>query len=80
MPCATHAVQEVHISLSAAVANAPLMEYFPPSQYLQSFLSELFVEPREVREIKDGCVYVPQGPGLGLELNTELVERYTVNP
>ncbi len=78
MPCATHAVQEVHISLSAAVSNAPLMEYFSPDHYLQSFLSRLFVEPRELREVRDGYVNVPQAPGLGLELNAELVERYAV--
>jgi len=80
MTCATHAVQEVHISLSAAVSNAPLMEYFSPDHYLQTFLSKLFVEPRELRELRDGYIHVPKTPGLGLVIDTELAEHYTRLP
>lgn len=28
---------------------------------------------------KDGVIAIPQGPGLGLELNWDLVKRYRVN-
>lgn len=78
MPCVTHAVQEVHISLVAAVPNAPMMEYFTPDQYLQTFLSQLFPKPQGLHAICDGYVDVPQEPGLGLAFDAELAERYTV--
>lgn len=78
MPCVTHAVQEVHVSLVAAVPNAPMMEYFTPEHYLQSFLSRLFVGPAELHTVRDGFVAVPQVPGLGLCVDAELADRYAV--
>ena len=35
------------------------------------FLHTLFKEP--VLDIKDGCLTVPEGPGIGVELNEELL-------
>lgn len=79
MPCVTHAVQEVHLSLVAAVSNAPMMEYFTHDQYLQTFLSELFIEPLSLHNFKDGFVDAPLEPGLGLQLDIDLVKKYAVN-
>ena len=78
MPCVTHAVQEIHISLVTAVSNAPIMEYFTHEHYLQTFLSDLFVEPASVHEVVDGFVQAPKDPGLGLKTDPELVKRYRV--
>jgi D-arabinonate dehydratase len=78
MPCVTHAVQEVHISLVTAVSNAPIMEYFAPEHYLQTFLTDLFVEPACVHQVVDGFVRAPEAPGLGLKCDPELVERFRV--
>ena len=29
--------------------------------------------------VKDGCVQIPQGPGMGIELDEEAIERYRVD-
>lgn len=78
MPCVTHAVQEIHISLVTAVSNAPLMEYFTRDHYLQTFLSDLFIEPASVHNVIDGYVYAPQKPGLGLEVDWDIVDQYKI--
>ncbi|MFZ5942683.1 MAG: mandelate racemase/muconate lactonizing enzyme family protein [Bacillota bacterium] len=79
MPCVTHAVQEVHISLVTAISNAPMMEYFTRQHYLQTFLSDLFVEPATLHNVANGYVYAPEAPGLGLKVDTDLVKKYKVN-
>jgi L-alanine-DL-glutamate epimerase-like enolase superfamily enzyme len=78
MPCINHAVQEIHVSLIAAVSNAPMMEYFTKDHYLQTFLSELFIGPRCVHEVVGGYVEVPDVPGLGLEVDWDLVKKCKV--
>lgn len=78
IPCVTHAVSEVHVTCVAAAPNAPMMEYFTHKQYLQTFMTELFIKPSGVRRMKDGFVYASEDPGLGLELNQELLKKYTV--
>jgi len=79
MPCVTHAVQEVHISLVTAISNAPMMEYFTRQHYLQTFLSDLFVEPATLHNVINGYVYAPDAPGLGLKVDNDLVKKYQVN-
>ena len=78
MPCVSHAVSEVHVSCIAAAPNAPMMEYFTHKQYLQTFMTELFVEPEGVRQMKDGYVYCSEKPGLGIEMDPDLLSKYTV--
>ncbi|MEW6625052.1 MAG: mandelate racemase/muconate lactonizing enzyme family protein [Bacillota bacterium] len=78
MPCVTHAVQEIHISLVTAISNAPMMEYFTRDHYLQTFLSDLFVEPISLHQVIDGYVRAPEKPGLGLEVDWELADEYRV--
>ncbi|CAM3488479.1 arabinonate dehydratase [Aeromicrobium ponti] len=79
MPCVNHAVQEIHVSLIAAVSNAPFMEYFSRDHYLQTFLSELFVGPHCVHQVVDGYVEVPEAPGLGLEIDWDVVKKHTIS-
>jgi D-arabinonate dehydratase len=78
IPCIPHAVQEIHISLVAAVPNAPMMEYFTSDHFLQSFLSALFCEPVSLHRIREGYVQAPQQAGLGLEVDWDLAKRYQV--
>jgi D-arabinonate dehydratase len=78
MPCVTHAVQEIHISLVTAISNAPIMEYFTREHYLQTFLSDLFVEPACAHRVINGFVQAQENPGLGLQVDPELVKRFRV--
>ncbi len=64
-----------HLHLSAAVPNSPWLEVmrdrpgeFPwPAQYLPS--PPIFPD-------SDGYVRLPDGPGLGIELDEEFVKKY----
>jgi L-alanine-DL-glutamate epimerase-like enolase superfamily enzyme len=52
-----------------------------------AFILEYCVEDTPIRwditrqkmEMSDGCVHVPEGPGLGIDLNEETIERYRLN-
>ena len=61
------------IHLIAAIPNAPVLEFsVTESPLRKGLLSTTF-------EMKDGYVSVPQKPGLGIELNQEVIEKYKVN-
>lgn len=61
------------IHLIAAIPNAPVLEFsVTESPLRKGLLSTTF-------EMKDGYVSVPQMPGLGIELNQEVIEKYKVN-
>jgi L-alanine-DL-glutamate epimerase-like enolase superfamily enzyme len=59
----------------AATANAPFVEMFHPALYESPLRAEL---TRPEPEIRDGRIALPRGPGLGVELVPEAVERYGV--
>ena len=66
---------EVH--LAAVAPNMPFFEFpmaFPDSPVI----SDLLVPKLDVAS--DGTIEVPQRPGLGFELNEEVVQRYRVDP
>ena len=54
-------------------ARAPVLEYDRSSH---PFRRELVTQPLE---LVDGMVEVPTGPGLGIEIRRETIERYRVN-
>ena len=60
----------------AACPAAPLFEYISPAVFDSRLRREL-VSPEP--EIVDGEMALPTGPGLGIELNEEVVERYRVD-
>jgi L-alanine-DL-glutamate epimerase-like enolase superfamily enzyme len=62
--------------LQAAAPNVPFVEYRTPRLF-PSPLRESLVRPAEM-PVSDGCVELPPGPGLGLALDEEVVERYRV--
>ena len=59
------------LHLMAAIPETELLEFDPTGT---AIYEELFVEPLEV---ESGQVRVPTGPGLGVRLTPELIERYS---
>ena len=66
---------EVH--LAAVAPNMPFFE-FPMAFPNSPVISDLLVPKLDVAS--DGTIEVPQRPGLGFELNEEVVQRYRVDP
>jgi L-alanine-DL-glutamate epimerase-like enolase superfamily enzyme len=66
------------INLAASlqwVAAMPQARYTEYCTRDSPFLRDLVVNrPR----VEDGLVAIPQGPGLGIEVNEEVIERYRV--
>ncbi len=71
---APHGCQELQLPLAAGLSNGIFLEYYP--QEVDPLRAEMF-EPRLVLE-EDGFVRVPDRPGIGYELNMELLNRYRV--
>jgi len=70
---APHGAQEVHIHLVSAIPNGLILEYYRDSvnpMHGKVWQHEL--------EIKDGYVYAPDRPGLGLEPKWDTLEPYRV--
>jgi len=61
------------LHLAAAAPNFSTYEYMG-TQYIQNPLREIFTAPFPVPEA--GLIAPPSGPGLGLDLDPEAVERY----
>jgi L-alanine-DL-glutamate epimerase-like enolase superfamily enzyme len=65
-----------HLHLCAAIPNCPFVEVFhdPPgltSDVFQWYLAEpIRIDP------SDGCMALPQKPGLGVELDEEKIQRF----
>lgn len=57
----------------AATANAPVIEYFPPDLF-DSPLRRHLVSPEP--KVVDGYIDLPTEPGLGIELNEEIIRKY----
>jgi D-arabinonate dehydratase len=71
---APHGAQEVHIHLVSAIPNGLILEYYRDSvnpMHGKVWQHEL--------EIKDGYVYAPDRPGLGLEPKWDTLEPYRVS-
>ena len=66
---------EIH--LAAVVPNMPYIEY--PMAYPDSPIISNLMEPPLVPD-SDGYIEVPNRPGLGFELNENVVERFRVKP
>jgi L-alanine-DL-glutamate epimerase-like enolase superfamily enzyme len=75
--CVPHAwltdlLKAASLHLNAYLMNSRYLEFNVSSA---SLLNNLCTEPIE---LKDGLIPVPTGPGLGVEVNEEVVERYRV--
>lgn len=74
IPVAPHWLADLHVHLVAATPNATWVEFFPDTKVL-NFMRLL----RKSVEARDGELVLPKGPGLGIELDEEAVERYSVD-
>ena len=71
---APHGCQELQLPLVAGVSNGELLEYYPPE--VDELRKELFY-PKLTLD-SDGYVTVPNTPGIGFDLNMDLLNRYRV--
>jgi mandelate racemase len=69
IPLSSHGGHELQVQLLAAQPHGHYLEYHP-------WWDVLYVEPLRPR---DGALHVPEGPGLGLELDRAAIERYRVS-
>jgi L-alanine-DL-glutamate epimerase-like enolase superfamily enzyme len=65
----------VSVHVNASIPNALFQETPAPGEG-SPLNTELVVPP--VKLDADGCILIPSGPGLGIELNQEVVDRYRV--
>ena len=76
---APHGIQEIHTSLAAGIENGLNVEYASPDYYMQSLIDKVFKEPVNTKQISPaGNLVVPQSPGLGLEIDWDIVEKYKI--
>jgi D-arabinonate dehydratase len=71
---APHGAQEIHIHLVAAIPNGLILEFY--RETVDPLRGQIFKESLTLD--KDGYVTVPHRPGLGVEPNYELLEKYRV--
>ena len=72
---APHGCQELQLPLVAAVPNGELLEFYPPE--VDELRKELFYPKLTIDS--DGYVTVPDTPGIGFDLNMDLLNRYKVS-
>ncbi len=66
-----------HLHLCAAIPNCPYVEVFhDPAGFSSDFFQWYLAEPVKL-DSSDGCMALPQEPGLGVELDEEKIARYT---
>ncbi len=66
LPVVSHLVPEIHIQLMAAIPNGLTVEYMPWTLRLW----------QETPAFVDGCLELPDKPGLGLEFDQDALRRY----
>ena len=67
-PVASHVEPEVQVHLVAAAPNGLTVEYNPNHEVLYT----------QKLALKEGYLELPTGPGLGCELNPEVLRSYAV--
>jgi L-alanine-DL-glutamate epimerase-like enolase superfamily enzyme len=69
VPVCGHVIPEIHVHLLAAMPNGYMVEYVPRAA---AILQDMPV-------VEDGNLVAPTGPGLGLHLDADAVQRYRVS-
>jgi L-alanine-DL-glutamate epimerase-like enolase superfamily enzyme len=72
---APHGTQQVHIHLTAASPNSKIMECYPP-HFFEEKTYTMYENP--VIFDKDGNISPPERPGVGLEVNQEVMAPFRV--
>ena len=71
---APHGCQELQLPLAAAIPHGEFLEIYPVAvDPLRAEMFQPLLKPDD-----DGYVTVPDRPGIGYELNMELLNRYKV--
>ncbi len=65
-----------HLHLCAAIRNCPYVEVFHEPGGLTSDLFQWYLTEPIQLDPKDGCMVLPQKPGLGVELDQDKIARY----
>lgn len=73
IPVAPHGHQEIHVHLVAGAANGLIVEYY--RENVNPILTRMFTQPLQ---LENGAVRPPSGPGIGVELKEDALERYRV--
>ncbi|MEV0281205.1 mandelate racemase/muconate lactonizing enzyme family protein [Streptomyces sp. NPDC050610] len=73
---APHWHHNLHVHLTAAVANALVVEYFAAEKGIYNF--ETLLTPETRLTYGDGQVFVPDRPGIGIEFDGEAVAKYEI--
>ena len=74
IPVTPHWFADLHVHLVAATKNAPWVEFFTDTTIL-NFMRLL----KKSVEARNGELVLPQEPGLGMEFDEKLVERYSID-
>ncbi|MEZ4777377.1 MAG: mandelate racemase/muconate lactonizing enzyme family protein [Bacteroidia bacterium] len=72
---APHGSQELQLPLVAGVSNGEILEYYPIE--VDPLRSKIFYPQIELDS--EGYVNVPERPGIGFDLNMEVLNRYRVD-
>lgn len=68
IPVSSHLFSAISVHLTAAVPNCLNIEYMP-------WWDRIY---KRAPELKDGCLVVPEGPGLGIELDEKAIAKHRV--
>ena len=71
---APHGAQEVHIHLVSAIPNGLILEFY--RETVDPLRGQIFLEPMELDD--EGCIAVPDRPGLGFTPNYEVLAPHRV--
>ena len=74
IPVTPHWFADLHIHLVAATSNASWVEFFPDTTIF-NFMHLL----KKSVEAHDGELLLPQEPGLGIEFNEGIIERFSID-
>ena len=63
---------QVALQLLASIPHGLYVEFFPNVKRDPMW----FELPQQLPRIRDGCMELPDGPGLGMPLNEEIIAKY----
>lgn len=74
IPLSPHGQQQVHTHLACAIPNVLWAEYYPPSY--DRLINDAYINPVILND--DGTISAPESPGVGLDIDFKVLEKYRV--